>query len=75
MTLAERVGTAESRVRATYSLAGALRTIGEYRRAVILLRESLILTAGDPAVESFGLTGAASVADAWPSRVEPGRAG
>ena len=61
VALAERVGTAESRVRATYSLAGALRTIGEYRRAVLLLRESLILTAGGPAVQSFGLTGAASV--------------
>src|SRR6185436_13346494 len=59
--LAERVGTTELRVRATYSLAGALRTIGEYRRAVLLLRESLVLTAASSAVETFGLTGAASV--------------
>ena len=46
---------------ATYSLGGALRSIGEYRRAVLLLRENLTLTAGYPAGETFGLTGAASV--------------
>src|SRR6185295_11192447 len=38
-----------------------LRTLGEYRRAVLLLRASLILTASESAVETFGLTGAASV--------------
>jgi class 3 adenylate cyclase/tetratricopeptide (TPR) repeat protein len=61
VALAERVGTAESRVMATYSLGGALRSIGEYRRAVLLLRENLTLTAHHPAGETFGLTGAASV--------------
>ncbi len=59
--LAERAGTAELRVMANYSLGGALRGIGEYRRAVLVLRQNLDLTAGDRSTESFGLPGAASV--------------
>ncbi len=61
VVLAERVGTAELRVMASFSLGGALRAIGDYGRAVLVLRESLDLTAGERAAESFGLTGAASV--------------
>jgi len=61
VALAERVGAADLRVMANYGLGGALRGIGEYRRAVSRLRENLPLTAGDQATERFGLTGAASV--------------
>jgi tetratricopeptide (TPR) repeat protein len=61
VTLAARVGTTDLRVMANYSLGGALRTVGEYRRAVAVLRDNLDLTAGDRASETFGLTGAASV--------------
>src|SRR5262249_54144473 len=61
VALAEKVGSTDLRVMANYSQGGALRAVGEYRRAVAVLRDNLPLTAGDRATESFGLTGAASV--------------
>ena len=59
--LAERAGDPALRVMATFSLGGAARAIGEYRRAVALLRANLDLTDGERAAEHFGLAGAASV--------------
>jgi class 3 adenylate cyclase/tetratricopeptide (TPR) repeat protein len=59
--LAERVGDPALRVVANFSLGGAARAIGEYRRAVALLRGNLELTDGAHAAEHFGLAGVASV--------------
>ena len=59
--LADRVGDPALRVVANFSLGGAARAVGEYRRAVALLRGILDLTDGAHAAEHFGLAGAASV--------------
>ncbi len=59
--VAERVGQPDLRVMANFSLGGAARAVGDYRRAVSLLRANLPLTDGARAIEHFGLAGAASV--------------
>ncbi len=59
--LAERVDDPALRVMANFSLGGAARAVGDYRRAVTLLRATLDLTAGARAAEHFGLAGVASV--------------
>jgi tetratricopeptide (TPR) repeat protein len=59
--VAERVGEAALRVTANFSLGGAARALGDYRRAVSLLRAILPFTDGPRATEHFGLAGAASV--------------
>src|SRR5262249_28724067 len=59
--LADRVGEASIQVMANFSLGGAVRAVGDYRRAVRLLRGNLHFTDGDHASEHFGLAGAASV--------------
>jgi len=46
---------------ANFSLGGAARAVGDYRRAVTLLRGNLQFTDGERATEHFGLAGAASV--------------
>jgi class 3 adenylate cyclase/tetratricopeptide (TPR) repeat protein len=61
VAVAERVGEPDLRVMANFSLGGAARAIGDYRRAVSLLRSTLPLTDGERATEHFGLAGAASV--------------
>src|SRR5262249_41297950 len=43
VALAERAGAVDLRVLANYGLGGALRTLGEYRRAVALFEKTLIL--------------------------------
>ena len=59
--LAERVGDPALRVVANFSLGGAARAVGDYRRAVTLLRATLNFSSGARATEHFGLAGAASV--------------
>jgi len=59
--LADRAGDPALRVVANFSLGGAARAVGDYRRAVTLLRAALSLTDGARAGEHFGLAGAASV--------------
>ena len=59
--LALRVGEPALRVMANFSLGGAARAVGDYRRAVTLLRANLDLTDGERASEHFGLAGVASV--------------
>jgi class 3 adenylate cyclase/tetratricopeptide (TPR) repeat protein len=59
--LTERVGDPALRVMANFSLGGAARAVGDYRRAITLLRANLDLTDGARAAEHFGLAGAASV--------------
>jgi class 3 adenylate cyclase/tetratricopeptide (TPR) repeat protein len=61
VAVAERVGEPDLRVMANFSLGGAARAVGDYRRAVTLLRANLPLTDGPWAIEHFGLAGAASV--------------
>ena len=61
VAVAERVGEPDLRVMANFSLGGAVRALGDYRRAVSLLRANLALTDGARATEHFGLAGAASV--------------
>jgi class 3 adenylate cyclase/tetratricopeptide (TPR) repeat protein len=61
VALAERVGEPALQVMANFSLGGAARAVGDYRRAVVLLRATLDLTGGAQAAEHFGLAGAASV--------------
>jgi class 3 adenylate cyclase/tetratricopeptide (TPR) repeat protein len=61
VAVAERIGEPDLRVMANFSLGGAVRAIGDYRRAVSLLRANLPLTDGERATENFGLAGAASV--------------
>jgi class 3 adenylate cyclase/tetratricopeptide (TPR) repeat protein len=61
VAVAERVGEPDLRVMANFSLGGAARAIGDYRRAVSLLRANLPLTDGARATDHFGLAGAASV--------------
>jgi class 3 adenylate cyclase/tetratricopeptide (TPR) repeat protein len=61
VAVAERVGEPDLRVMANFSLGGAARAIGDYRRAVSLLRANLPLTDGTRATDHFGLAGAASV--------------
>jgi class 3 adenylate cyclase/tetratricopeptide (TPR) repeat protein len=58
---AERVGEPDLRVIANFSLGGAARALGDYRRAVALLRANLPLMDGPRAMEHFGLPGVASV--------------
>ena len=59
--LAERIGDPALRVVANFSLGGAARAVGDYRRAITLLRATLDLTSGARSAEHFGLAGAASV--------------
>jgi tetratricopeptide (TPR) repeat protein len=61
VAVAERAGQPDLRVMANFSLGGAARAVGDYRRAVSLLRANLPLTDGARATEHFGLAGAASV--------------
>jgi class 3 adenylate cyclase/tetratricopeptide (TPR) repeat protein len=61
VAVAERVGEPDLRVMANFSLGGAARAVGDYRRAVSLLRANLPLTDGPRGSEHFGLAGAASV--------------
>ncbi len=61
VAVAERVGEPDLLVMANFSLGGAARAVGDYRRAVSLLRANLPLTDGPRSVEHFGLAGAASV--------------
>jgi class 3 adenylate cyclase/tetratricopeptide (TPR) repeat protein len=61
VALARRAGSTDLQVMANYSLGGALRAIGDYPRAIALLRANLALTSGERATEYFGMTGAASV--------------
>jgi class 3 adenylate cyclase/tetratricopeptide (TPR) repeat protein len=59
--VAEQEGDPDLRVMANFSLGGAVRAIGDYPRAVSLLRSNLELSDGPRASEHFGLPGAASV--------------
>ncbi len=59
--VAEQVGDPDLRVIANFSLGGAVRAVGDYPRAIALLRPNLELTDGARAIEHFGLAGAASV--------------
>jgi class 3 adenylate cyclase/tetratricopeptide (TPR) repeat protein len=61
VTAAERVGDPDLRVLANFSLGGAARALGDYHRAVALLRANLPLMDGARATEHFGLPGVASV--------------
>ncbi|HXJ85055.1 MAG TPA: adenylate/guanylate cyclase domain-containing protein [Candidatus Methylomirabilis sp.] len=61
VVVAESVGDADLCVMANFSLGGAARAIGDYPRAVALLRANLPLTATARPTEHFGLPGAASV--------------
>src|SRR5204863_7958240 len=58
VVVAEAVGDPDLRVMANFSLGGAVRAVGDYPRAVSLLRSNLDLTDGARAIEHFGLPGA-----------------
>lgn len=60
-TIAERLKDAELEAVANFSRGGALRSIGEYRRAANYLCRNLSLLTGDLAYKTLGLAGLASV--------------
>jgi class 3 adenylate cyclase/tetratricopeptide (TPR) repeat protein len=61
VAIAERVEDLGLQVVGQYSMAGAVRTLGDYPRAVTLLRRSLALAEDERRYETFGLPGLASV--------------
>ena len=61
VAIAARVEDLGLQVVGQYSMAGAVRTLGDYPRAVTLLRRSLALAEDERRYETFGLPGLASV--------------
>jgi len=61
LDIAERVEDLTLQVVGNFSLGGATRSLGDYPRAVDLLRRNVALVQGDLRYETFGLAGLASV--------------
>jgi class 3 adenylate cyclase/tetratricopeptide (TPR) repeat protein len=61
VAIAARVEDLGLQVVGQYSMAGAVRTLGDFPRAVTLLRRSLALATDERRYETFGLPGLASV--------------
>jgi tetratricopeptide (TPR) repeat protein len=61
VAIAERVEDLGIQVVGTYSLGGAIRSLGDYPRAAAFLRRSLALLEGEGRAETYGLPGLATV--------------
>ncbi len=61
MAMAERLEDVGLEIAANFCCGGALRALGEYRRAADSLGRNIRLIAGELAYETFGLAGLASV--------------
>jgi class 3 adenylate cyclase/tetratricopeptide (TPR) repeat protein len=61
LAIAERTGAIDLQAVGNYSMGGAARAVGDYPRAVALLRRNHALLQGELAQETFGLAGLASV--------------
>jgi class 3 adenylate cyclase/tetratricopeptide (TPR) repeat protein len=61
VAIAERAEDLGIQVVGTYSLGGAIRSLGDYPRAAAFLRRSLALLEGEGRAETYGLPGLATV--------------